>query len=162
VRGIHRSQARRPRRGASAVELAIVLPLLVTIVLGAVDFGRFAYSYIGVTNAARAGAAYAMMNNYNSASSTSENAWVAGITTAAQQEMFGPTNYATASPNVTVSSPSLSGTTLSGVTIDSGGLRRALVTVSYPFNTLVNWNFGIYKIPSSLTLKKSITVRLIR
>ena len=44
------------RSGAVAVELALILPLLVLIVLGAVDFGRFANTYIAVTNACRAGA----------------------------------------------------------------------------------------------------------
>jgi Flp pilus assembly protein TadG len=43
------------RRGASATELAIILPLFITIVLSCVDFGRFAYTYIAVSNAARAG-----------------------------------------------------------------------------------------------------------
>ena len=57
--------ARRHRRGAAAVELAMILPVLMTIVLGCVDFGRFAYNYIAVTNAARAGASYAIMNNYS-------------------------------------------------------------------------------------------------
>ena len=48
-------QARRHRRGVTAVEFALILPLLMTIVLGCVDYGRFAYDYIAVTNAARAG-----------------------------------------------------------------------------------------------------------
>jgi Flp pilus assembly protein TadG len=138
----------------SAVELALILPLLVTIVLGAVDFGRFAYNYIAVTNAARAGAAYAMMNNY---SSSTQSTWVTNITNTARQEMNGQVSYNSA--NLTVSSPSVSGTSLSGVTVDATtGLRQATVTVSYPFNTVVNWNFGIYQIPSSLTLKKTIVV----
>jgi Flp pilus assembly protein TadG len=47
----------RRRRGAAAAELAMILPLMLILVLGCVDFGRFAYSYIAVTNAARAGAA---------------------------------------------------------------------------------------------------------
>ena len=42
-----RSVTRR-RRGAAAAELAILLPVLVTIVLGCVDFGRFVYNYIAV------------------------------------------------------------------------------------------------------------------
>src|SRR2546423_13511130 len=46
------------RHAVAAVELAVLLPVLTTIVLGCVDFGRFAYNYIAVTNAARAGAAY--------------------------------------------------------------------------------------------------------
>ena len=59
--------ARRHRRGAAAVEFAVILPLLVTIVLGCVDFGRFAYNYIALTNAARAGAAFGCMNVYTTA-----------------------------------------------------------------------------------------------
>ena len=47
----------RGQRAASAVEFALVLPLLVTILLGAIDFGRFAFSAITVANAARTGAA---------------------------------------------------------------------------------------------------------
>ena len=48
---------RRPRRrGVSAVEFALILPLLLTLVGGAVDFGRCFYTHIAVTNAARAGA----------------------------------------------------------------------------------------------------------
>src|SRR5262245_36883730 len=102
--------------------MAIILPLLVTIVLGCVDFGRFAYSYIALTNAARAGAAYAMMNNY---SSSTYNTWVANITTAAKNEMTGQTGYN--SNNLTVSTPT--------VTVESNGLRRVQLTVSYPFQT---------------------------
>src|SRR5438034_6510408 len=90
---IRRSVDRRSGRPAvAAVELAILLPVLVLIVLGCIDFGRFAYNYIAVTNAARAGAAYGMMNNYTS--STLSN-WTGnnnanpttGITQAARHEM---------------------------------------------------------------------------
>ena len=59
----------RRRRGGSAVELAIILPIFATLVLATVDFGRFAYNYIAVTNAARAGAAWVMMNPPNNMSS---------------------------------------------------------------------------------------------
>jgi Flp pilus assembly protein TadG len=133
------------------------LPLLVTIVLGAVDFGRFAYNYIALTNVARAGAEYAMMTNY---SPTTQSTWVTGITTVARQEMTGQTGYNSA--NLTVSSPSISGSTLSGVTVEANGLRRVQVTVRYPFNTIVNWNFGIFHIPNTLTMQKSVVVRMIR
>src|SRR5262249_30087121 len=55
--------ARRPlRAGAIAVELAIILPLFVTIVLGGLDFARFTYTHITLGNAVRAGAAWAMLN----------------------------------------------------------------------------------------------------
>lgn len=42
--------------GASAVELALLLPLLVLLLLGTIDFGRVFYGAITITNAARAGA----------------------------------------------------------------------------------------------------------
>ena len=156
---LHRSPARRHcrRRGASAVELALILPILVTIVLGAVDFGRFAYSYIALTNSARAGAASAMMNNYTS---TTQSTWLTNVTTAARQEMTGQTGYNSA--NLAVLSPAISNGSVSGVTVESTGLRRVTVTVTYPFQTVVNWNFGIYSIPQNLTLRKTIVVRSIR
>jgi Flp pilus assembly protein TadG len=152
-----RGRRRRKRRGASAAELALILPILVTIVLGCVDFGRFAYNNIAVTNSARAGAASAMMNNY---SSSTQGTWVANVTTAAQQEMTGQMGYN--SSNLTVVSPALSGSSVTGVTVESTGLRRVTVTVTYPFHTVVNWNFGIFSIPQNLTLRKTIVVRTIR
>ena len=46
----------RTERGAAAVELAIVLPLLFLVIAGIVDFGRFFFTEIQTTNAAREGA----------------------------------------------------------------------------------------------------------
>src|SRR5437868_5776563 len=53
-----------PRGGAAATELALVLPLLILLALGCVDFGRYAYYSIAVQNAARTAAEYAIMNPY--------------------------------------------------------------------------------------------------
>jgi Flp pilus assembly protein TadG len=46
----------RRERAAAAVEMAIVLPLLLLIVGGIIDFGRFFYTQNIVVNAAREGA----------------------------------------------------------------------------------------------------------
>lgn len=43
-------------RGAAAVEMALVLPLLLLIVFGIIDFGRMLNAQIAVTEAARQGA----------------------------------------------------------------------------------------------------------
>ena len=51
----------RAERGAAAVELAIVLPVLLLVIGGIVDFGRFFYTQIQVTNAAREGARVAVV-----------------------------------------------------------------------------------------------------
>jgi Flp pilus assembly protein TadG len=45
-------------RGQSLLEVALVTPLLLALLVGTIEFGRFAYLGILVTNAARAGAAY--------------------------------------------------------------------------------------------------------
>jgi Flp pilus assembly protein TadG len=129
--------------------MAILLPVLVTLALGCVDFGRFAYSYIGLTNATRAGASYAIMNNYTS---STLGTWSAGVTTAAQQEMNGQMGYN--SSNLTVSSPV--------VTVESSGLRRVQVTASYPFRTLIPWSWTGLGIPSSVTMQRTVVLRMIR
>lgn len=48
-------------RGAAAVEMAIVLPLLLLVIAGIVDFGRFFMTEIQLTNAAREGARVAVI-----------------------------------------------------------------------------------------------------
>lgn len=47
--------------GASAVEFAILLPLVLLIIGGIVDFGRFFFAKIELTNAAREGARAAVV-----------------------------------------------------------------------------------------------------
>lgn len=44
-----------PERGAAAVEFAILLPLLLMLVLGTIEFGRMYNAQITLTNAARDG-----------------------------------------------------------------------------------------------------------
>jgi hypothetical protein len=61
----------RSRRGQSLVEFALVLPLLLVLVLGAVDFGRVFFGWVALQNAARVGANYA---------ATHPDAWAQGNT----------------------------------------------------------------------------------
>jgi Flp pilus assembly protein TadG len=49
---------KRNRTGTATIELALLLPLLLLIALGAVDFGRVFYMGVEVANAARAGVQY--------------------------------------------------------------------------------------------------------
>lgn len=56
-------QSARPRtRGQALVELAIVLPVLLLLMLAALDLGRMFYARIAVENAAREGALEASIN----------------------------------------------------------------------------------------------------
>jgi hypothetical protein len=59
-RGTHRSLLRR--RGQSVVEFALILPVILVIVMVGLDFGRAFFAWVTVTNASRAGAAYAASN----------------------------------------------------------------------------------------------------
>jgi Flp pilus assembly protein TadG len=49
--------------GQAIVELALTLPILVLLLLGAVEFGRFALLWIEITNAAKAAAQYGSQNS---------------------------------------------------------------------------------------------------
>jgi len=46
----------KEKRGQALVELALVLPLIILLVMGTMEFGRILHSYLVLTNAAREGA----------------------------------------------------------------------------------------------------------
>ena len=50
------SRTTRRERGAAAVEFALLLPVLVLLVGGIVDYGRYFFTQLQLTNAAREGA----------------------------------------------------------------------------------------------------------
>jgi Flp pilus assembly protein TadG len=132
------------RPGAAAVEFALILPVLALLVLGCVDLGRFAYNYIAVQNAARAGAAYGIMHPYPNAGTP---AWQTAVQQAAVDEMSQQTGFV--STDLNVQSASIN---------DGNGLWRVQVTVSYPFQTLVSWP----ELPTNLTLRSQVIMRTIR
>ena len=138
IRRIRRSR----RRSAAAVEFALILPLLMTIVLACVDFGRFSYTYIAVTNGAREGAGF---GSFHPVTSITRPVWEAQLRAAVEDEMgpaFEP-NQITVIPDVISDGP---------------GLKRVTVEVSYPFETLVSWP----TIPHSMTLVRTVEMRVIR
>jgi Flp pilus assembly protein TadG len=51
---------KKARRGTSVTELALVLPVVLMFVLGAIDFAQVMYAYGTVSEAARAGARFAI------------------------------------------------------------------------------------------------------
>jgi Flp pilus assembly protein TadG len=53
------------RSGTAALELGLVAPVLVLLIGGTIDFGMAFWTVMQVGNAARAGAAYALLNGYN-------------------------------------------------------------------------------------------------
>jgi Flp pilus assembly protein TadG len=126
---------KRPkRRAAAAVELAIMLPVLTTILVIACDFSRLYYSYLTITNCARNGALWASdptMQPYSPYST---------VTAAAQA---GASNLSTL-PSVTSSS----GT-------DANGHSTVSVTVSYTFHMISSY-LGF----STVSLSRTVEMRV--
>jgi len=126
--------ARRRRRAAAAVELALLLPFLAFIFVAGVDYARVFYYYLTVTNCARSGALYGSTDAAH-ASDT------AGIQSAAQAES-------------TELAPKLSVRSTTGT--DSAGNPFVAVTVTYPFQTIANFP----GIPSSATISRTVQMRV--
>lgn len=132
-----------PRAGAAAIEFAIVLPLLVMVLAATIDFSRFAYTSISVSNAARAGAGYGIFHPLDE---FTRDRWIDRVAEAAADELVGWGAYDTTKLVVTADF------------LSSGGDKRAVVTVSYPFKTQVNWGF----FPSTMTIQQKTVLPMIR
>ncbi|WP_277453121.1 TadE family protein [Janibacter sp. DB-40] len=63
MRSIRRPGRGGHDRGAAAVEMALVLPLLLVIVGGVADFGRYFFYEVTLTNAVREGARVAVVDD---------------------------------------------------------------------------------------------------
>ena len=114
------------RRAAAAVELAVILPVLTLLALACLDFGRFAYHHVAVTNAARAGGEHAITTPY---APSGETTWRSRIELTARSEL---TNQTGADPEQL--------TTTIAVTVDPAGRRRVRIEAAYTgFRTLVSW-----------------------
>ncbi len=127
-----RSTSNRP--GAATVELVLVLPFLLCVFVAACDFSRIFYFSVIVTNCARNGALYG-------SSDSSHATDTSGIKAAAQQDA---NDLTLASLNVT----SATDTTTSPTYVD--------VTVTYPFQTLVNYP----GVTQNVTLTRKVRMRI--
>ncbi len=125
---------RERRRGAVAVELAVLLPFLSFCFVAGIDFCRVFYYIQAVQNAAATGAVYACQNATSAANTTQ-------ITSTAQADASN------LSPLPTVTSSQ--GT-------DADGNATVSVTVTYTFKTITNYP----GIPSSTALTRTVTMRV--
>ena len=75
---LHRFNRRDRSLGQSLVEFALILPILLILLFGILDFGRAIFAYNSVSNAARSGARVAIVNQD-----------IGDITAAVEEEAFG-------------------------------------------------------------------------
>lgn len=136
--------------GASAIEFAILAPMLVAIMVPLIDLGLGFYQKMQVEDAAQAGAQYAMAHGWNSA--------------AIQNAVMGATSISglTASPDPVQSCGCPTGTSISpavcGAKCDDGRIAGTFVTVSAQavYNTLIPYP----GIGNSITLAAQSTARI--
>jgi Flp pilus assembly protein TadG len=153
--------------GQAFVELAFVVPVLILLLLGAVELGRLAYADIEVSNAARAGVAYAMQSNTKASDST-------GIQNAAKQDApditglivdnNGPPTLTCYCETAGVAAAS-SCTTINTGSVGPGACASPSIIVEYvQVNTsaTIDTAFHFVGIPSSVTLQGLAIMRVER
>ncbi len=130
-------------RGASLVEMALVMMFLVILMAGVVDVSRSFYSYIALTNAAREGARYGSRFPYHTA----------GIEAAVISD--GPRSAAggTAITEVRITCTTAGGSNVACSTVRSGGYITVRATVEH-LDTILSNILGI----DSFTLRSSTTM----
>lgn len=122
---------RRSRRGSQAVEFALVLPVLLTLTAGIVDYGWYYSTELTVIHAVREGA------RAGAAADQGDDA--CSIARVATVEALQASGFTTASPsNVDVE-------VVDAPTIGTGG-RTITVTVSMPYNEL----WGLVTTPTNM------------
>jgi Flp pilus assembly protein TadG len=135
---------RREDTGQALVELALVLPIFILLLVGAVEVGYLAYASIEVANAARAGVAYAAQNHTTASDITN-------ITLAAKNDVSQ--DLENLSVTVSQSCSCSDGTAITCATAASC-LSPAIINESVQVQTSasVNTVFHFPGIPSSVTL----------
>ena len=110
---------KQKERGAVAVEMAIILPLLLLILIGIIEFGRVLNVQVSLTQAAREGARYAAIH-YNDPGLDVTGATLAAAPSLAGLPVTVTNNASSCSPgnNVTVTTK-VSLTSLTGF-LDAG------------------------------------------
>jgi Flp pilus assembly protein TadG len=134
---LSRKRRHRPvaRRGAAAVELAVVLPLLLYLFMATADFGRIFYYSLTLANCARHGALYS-----SGPLAAAESPYASG-----QEAALADATILTPSPVVT-----------SSVGTDAGGNPYVAVTASYTFQSITSYP----GIPSSVNLARTVQMRV--
>jgi Flp pilus assembly protein TadG len=138
---------RRDRRGVTAVEFAIIAPVMIGMCISVVDFGLGLYTQVQVADAAQAGAAYAMQKGYNStamATVAKASTKLTGLTVATSQFC---------------GCPSATGVTTTSCTASCGdGLTAgtfAQISVAKAYSTLLSYP----GLPTTINMSESAVAR---
>jgi Flp pilus assembly protein TadG len=124
---------RKFQRGQALAEMAIMLPVLIILVMGAADFGRVYYHFMAVESAAAAGAQYGCVSPAKAADTN-------GIRLAAMRQVQDITNRS--------------------VVVVSSQVTNSILTVNVKarFVTLMHWPL----MPTNTLVSRSAQMRLLK
>jgi Flp pilus assembly protein TadG len=144
----------RDIRGTSAVEFALVLPILVGMLVPTADLGLGFYAQMRVQNAAQAGAQYAIVHGWNNGASVAaiENAVTSATALASIQASPVPTQACGCASGTSIAPIDCSSTCPSGATPGS----YVTVKAQAPYTPLIPYPL----IGNSITLTAQSTVRV--
>jgi len=164
------SSRRRSESGQSLLEVALLTPLLLLLVIGLIEVGRYAYIAILVGNAAHAGAAYGaqglaqsadtagiqqaaiddFQNNGQSASALTVNSWTS----------CACDNNGTLSMNTNLCSTSSNPSITNTISTCQTGGGHWVIMVSCEGSGTFSSLFNFPGIPASLTADRTATIRV--
>jgi Flp pilus assembly protein TadG len=141
----------RSDSGASLVEFAILLPVMVFLLMGVIEIGRYTYYAILAANAARAGAQYGSQNT-----TTADD--IAGMKSAATADEGSVPQFSPSpSPLCSVSGAAPTTCSFSGSGPPTNTVYYVQVVVTGTFTTL----FHYPGIPTNVPITGSATMRVV-
>ena len=143
----------RDRRAVAGLEFAMVLPVLLILFGGIVDFGQALYCRNALANTIAAGAQYAVMNA-GTATSTNIKSMVQSVSglNGISVTVTDPSGYCITGYPPTMVSATAGSTCADGSTAGT----YAIINASYTYSGLM----VSYNIPSLFSMSDSATVRL--
>jgi Flp pilus assembly protein TadG len=149
----------RENKGQAFVELALILPIFLLLLVGTAEVGRLAYASIEVSNAARAGVAYAAQSH-----TTAQDA--PGIQTAANNDALDvpgliatPTYSCSCESSTGVMGTAVSCTSISTAVGSCPNPSRIVLFVKVTTTATVDTAFHFPGLPASFTLRGSASMR---
>ena len=139
------------REAVAATEFAFILPLLLVIILGCIDLGRFGHTYIAVTNAARAGAEFAMMKPFTTGSEAQWQVELRQVVIDEMQQLMAADSAYDETDLIVEHA----------LILEDEGFRRIRIRVQYPFGTLVPWSF-LTPDDQRIDIDRTLVMRMIR
>ena len=142
---------RSNQKGSSFIEVAILLPVMLLMCCGTMDFARVVYAGIEIANAARAGVQFGALTPGNSGNTN-------GMVQAALNDAtdLGLSGVTASARNFCGCNSGTGEVSCSATTCGATPSGYVSVTANYPFNTLVPWP----GLPTRVVLTRTAMMRV--